>query len=313
VRAGHHDRDEEATLDTTEACSLLNAAGFRFAPPEVRVEPRDRRWAVLLPGDRMAWFPMDEAGRRRLTTERRVLRLLADRCSFRVPRVLFEADAGWDVRASVPGVCDPWGLYRRTRADRDLARRLGRAVGAVLAEQHRCAQRADVKGWLPEAPAWPEPAQWIGWRLPDVVTDTDLLKRIGCAIRRYENQAVATCDRVLIHGDIGFHNMAIDPHTAELVGIFDYDGAAWADRHHDFRYLVFDTTEENELESALAVYEPALGVRIERERIRLYNAVCAISYLAFRRGTPPEARSCGRTLDEDLRWVHKALLAIGIC
>jgi hypothetical protein len=23
-------------------------------------------------------------------------------------------------------------------------------------------------------------------------------------------------------------------------GLFDYEGAAWADRHHDFRYLAFD-------------------------------------------------------------------------
>ena len=265
-----------------------------------------------LPGDRMAWFPMDQVGRERLATERRVLRLLAARCSFRVPLVLLEAEAGWDVRRLVPGVCDPWGLYRRTRADRDLARRLARAVGTILAEQHDCAQRADVEGWLPGSPAWPEPAQWIRSRLPGVVKDADLLARIDRAIRRYESQAVAPCDRVLIHGDIGFHNMAIDPKTDELVGVFDYDAAAWADRHHDFRYLIFDTSEEDELESAIEVYEPALGVRIERERVLLYNAACAISYLAFRHGVPPEARSCGRTLDEDLHWVHKALRAIGV-
>jgi hypothetical protein len=29
--------------------------------------------------------------------------------------------------------------------------------------------------------------------------------------------------------------------------------------------------------------------------------------LAFRRGVPPDARSCGRTLAEDLQWVHRAL------
>jgi len=53
-------------------------------------------------------------------------------------------------------------------------------------------------------------------------------------------------------------------------------------------------------------------VRIDRSRVRLYNAACAISFLAFRRGVPPDARSCGRTLAEDLRWVRFALSSIGI-
>jgi hypothetical protein len=72
-------------------------------------------------------------------------------------------------------------------------------------------------------------------------------------------------------------------------GVFDYDSAAWADRHHDFRYLVFSFERE------------------DRRRIWLYNAACAASFLAFRRGVPPERKWCGRTLDEDLRWVRRAL------
>ena len=96
--------------------------------------------------------------------------------------------------------------------------------------------------------------------------------------------------------------------TSETVnGIFDYDSAAWADRHHDFRYLVFDFGEDNLLEAALSVYEPIVGRTIDVMRVKLYNAVCAFSFLAFRRGTPPYERSCGRTLDEDLRWANHAL------
>ena len=93
-------------------------------------------------------------------------------------------------------------------------------------------------------------------------------------------------------------------------GIFDYDGAAWADRHHDFRYLLFDVSREDMLDAALAVYEPATGRKLDRGRIRLYHAACAISYLAFRSGTRPEQKSCGRTLAEDLRWVRIALSKI---
>jgi len=33
------------------------------------------------------------------------------------------------------------------------------------------------------------------------------------------------------------------------------------------------------LDSALEVYEPATGQQISRDRVRLYNAACAISYV----------------------------------
>jgi hypothetical protein len=98
-----------------------------------------------------------------------------------------------------------------------------------------------------------------------------------------------------------------DPDTDAVNGVFDYDGAAWADRHHDFRYLLFDSDREDMLDAALAVYEPAIGRSLDCARIRLYNAACAVSYLAFRVGTPPEQKSCGRTLAEDLQWVHAAI------
>ena len=61
------------------------------------------------------------------------------------------------------------------------------------------------------------------------------------------------------------------------------------------------------LDAALTVYEPATGRTLDRDRIRLYNAACAITFLAFRSGTPPEQKSCGRTLAEDLCWVRMAL------
>src|SRR6516162_8424704 len=119
-------------------------------------------------------------------------------------------------------------------------------------------------------------------------------------IERYEVVPVGPEDRALIHGDVGLHNLALNPATDAVNGIFDYDSAAWADRHHDFRYLLFDEEREDMLDSALEVYEPATGLQINRDRVRLYNAACAISYLAFRIGTPPDQRSCGRTLSEDL-------------
>lgn len=64
--------------------------------------------------------------------------------------------------------------------------------------------------------------------------------------------------------------------------------------------IYFEAEREDMLDSALEVYEPATGLQISRDRVRLYNAACAISYLAFRIGTAPDQKSCGRTLSEDL-------------
>jgi aminoglycoside phosphotransferase (APT) family kinase protein len=113
-------------------------------------------------------------------------------------------------------------------------------------------------------------------------------------------------DRAPVRGDLGLHNLALGQADA-VNGVFDYDGAAWADRHHDFRYLLFDVGREDMLDAALRIYEPAVERSLERNRIRLYNVACSIGYLAFRAGVPPVQKSCGRTLVEDLQWVRTAL------
>ena len=298
-------------MDAEQVRMLLANAGFDAALHDAQIEERDGRWAVLLPNSRMAWFPMGPNGKQRLQAERRTLQLLALRCSFQAPRVLFVAEAGWDIRALVPGVCEPWALYERVQHDRPLARRIGRSLGGILAEQHTRVHVEDTAGWLPRRLRWPEPWEWIEDRLPHVVQDARLLRSIGRVLQRCREQESAETGGVLVHGDLGFHNIAVDPQTNAVQGVFDYDGAAWTDRHYDFRYLIFDQQGEDLLNAALEIYEPAVGVHLDRARIRLLNAACAISYLAFRCGTPPGVRSCGRTLAEDLRWVRHALRAVG--
>ncbi|HMI90241.1 MAG TPA: hypothetical protein VK509_02705, partial [Polyangiales bacterium] len=103
------------------------------------------------------------------------------------------------------------------------------------------------------------------------------------------------------------HNMAIDPQSHAVNGVFDYEGAAWADRHHDFQYLVFDFEGFELLDAALSVYRTRVDRPIHRERVLLYNAGCALSFLASRVGTRPEEHWCGRTLAEDLRWSRMAM------
>jgi hypothetical protein len=296
-----------AKLTPETATALLHAAGIACAAEDVQVIARDERWAVPIGGDRIAWFPASELGSTRLVIERRVLSLIAERCSFQAPRPLFVSPCGLDVRQMVPGQCDPWGLFHRCQVDPRLTQKIGRAIGAILVEQHTRIGEADVAGWLPQRASWPLAGDWIRERLPLVVDDDGFLRAMADVIERYEAVAIRADDRVLIHGDVGLHNLALDPESDTVNGIFDYDSAAWTDRHHDFRYLLFDVGREDMLDAALRVYESATGRPIDRNRVRLYNAACAISFLAFRAGTPADEKSCGRTLGEDVRWVRTAL------
>jgi len=290
--------------------AALAAAGFSVPPEDIRVEARDDRWLIRLPGPLLAWLAMSERGVERLRAERRVLRLIDTRCSFRVPRVLFESDEGdFDVREPVPGMTDAWAAYAALRDDPERAREIGAAVGALLAQQHSRIAATDVASWLPRRPEWPEPRAWIVERLSTVVDDARLIDRALAVIDDYENVPVEESDRALVHADLGLHNFALDPKTGALNGVFDYAAAAWADRHHDFRYLVFDLESRALLDAAVAAYEPVVGRVIRRERVLLYNAACAIGYLAYRAGRAPEERWCGRTLAEDLGWSRSAIAA----
>jgi aminoglycoside phosphotransferase (APT) family kinase protein len=292
-------------LDAEAAGAALARAGVAVPASSLAIERRDDRWLARLPDGRLAWFPASESGRRGLETESRVLRLLAERCAFRVPRVLLST-AEFELRDQVPGAADPWGLFERVKADPAFARRIGRSLGLMLADQHTAFAAVDVAGWLLRRTAWPFPAGKVRAALPGVVEDHSLLASIDRVLDRYEELSVGEDDRVLVHGDLGLHNIAVDPETGEVAGLFDYGDAAWTDRHHDFRYLLFGPGEDAMLDAAIATYEPIAGRTIDRARVALLNAVSAISFLADRAGHPPGARPAGRTLAEDLAWVRDA-------
>jgi Ser/Thr protein kinase RdoA (MazF antagonist) len=296
------------TQDAVSACEALAAAGFRYQSSLLRLELHDEKYLVRLPDQRLAWFAASRRGLEQLDVERRVLRLLEARCSFAAPRVLFESDDGeFDVRTMVPGSADPGITYRLIRNSTEHAVRIGAAVGAILAEQHQTIKVSDVSPWLAQLPSWPMPRTWVRERLPHVIDDVRLIARAEAVLDTYEQLVIDDADNALVHTDVGFHKLAIDAELHTVNGIFDYEGASWADRHHDFRYLVFASDRYDLFEAASSAYEAATGQPVRRDRVLLYNAACAISFLAFRDGKSAEELWCGRTLEDDLQWSRHAI------
>lgn len=200
-------------------------------------------------------------------------------------------------------------FLKQVRTDQRGAARTGAELGRILAEQHTCIPASEV-GWLERIPSWPQSAAIAN--LPKVMEDARLLARISRALEHRERFAVSRPDAVLVHGDLGAYNLAVNPATGEVQGVFDYGDAVFGDRHQDFKYLQFYGPEEQVmLDAAIKAYEGATRIILDRGRIRFFNAIGAIGFLGSRLGHAPEERWCGRTLDEDVEWTTTALEAAG--
>lgn len=270
------------------------------------VSMRDEIAVVELPKGELAFVAVSEAGRRRLVRERAVLGVLRGRVSFGVPEVVCVGDDADRRRAVAGAILGHDELFGGLAREPSRSRTLGRGVGGLIAELHGVDPSALVDV-LPARVSWPEPTPWIVERLPDVVEDPGLWRAIAEALAIFDAFEAPSSDRVLVHTDVGLHNLALDRETWAIHGIFDFDGAAIADRHWDLRHLCWPHDELATLHHAVEAYGDASGVALDRDRVLLYNAATAFTYLAFRRGVAPEARWCGRTLAEDLAWTRWAL------
>jgi aminoglycoside phosphotransferase (APT) family kinase protein len=292
-----------------DARVALQNAGLIQDQDSFEVWERQNRVAVPVPGDRLAWFPTNEDGLAQLLKERRILRLLERYCSFQAPRILYEDPTGWDLRTLIAGSVRPFELRERLQHDPQLARRFGEDLGRILADQHRSIPSTELQGWLPTKLNWPRVEDLP--HLSSVVDDPRLLARIEVALEQGVGE-LQDGRPVLVHADLGPHNIVVDPVSQRVRGIFDYDGAVFGDRHQDFTYMVLHQHEEPVLDGAVAIYEATTGQPINRDRVRLLNAVAAIGYLAFRHGRAPEEEWCGRTLAQDLAWTLAALTCAGL-
>jgi aminoglycoside phosphotransferase (APT) family kinase protein len=293
-------------IEAGDIVGKLSAAGV--AANVRKLESRKGRTIAHLDGGRIAWFPETPQGAASIAAERRILRLVETHCSFRAPRILHQDSEGWDLRSIVPGVPAP-SYLQQVRTDPAAAQRMGEALGRILADQHAIPS-IELSGWLGRIPPWPAPEDIAN--IPRVASNSVLLARIDRALDRRDAMQRELADPVLNHCDLGPWNLAVDPATGDLNGVFDYGDAFLGDRCHDFKYMQFYRPREQVmLEAAIAAYESETGLRLDRQRIRFFNAMEAIGFLGHRFGHAPEEDWCGRTLAEDLDWTNTALAAAG--
>lgn len=299
-------------MSPERAQAALEALGAPFRLDDIRLQLRDDRWYAFLPGHRLAVFPVSTVATARVARERAVLRALEERCSFHAPRVLAAApDGSCDLRSMVPGAHATFAVYARVRDDVANAERVGKALGNMIAELHTRVRATDLATPLPSVPEWPKSRAWIRERLPRVIDDPSLEAAADRVVATFEDsQPAGLSDRVLVHTDLGLHNISIDTDTLTVHGIFDWESACWSDRHLDFRHLLFGGDREPLFDATATVYEERTGHCVSRARVFLHNAALAITYLAFREGIAPEENWCGRTLAEDLRWTRTAIARV---
>ncbi|MEO8227833.1 MAG: aminoglycoside phosphotransferase family protein [Gemmatimonadota bacterium] len=298
-----------ANADAELLSESLASTGILVAACDLPVEASADFIRARLPDGRVGWLAVSPAGRMRLATEGRLLRVLARRTDLPVPRLAaVSANGDLQVRTLLEGVAGADALTAII-CDPARAARIGTELGLVLAQLHTRVIAADVANWLPHSPEWPESGEWIGRRLPEVTDDASLRADCMALIARVAAMKVDPADRVLVHGDLGVHNIVADASSLRVTGVFDWEAACWADRHIDFRYFVTAGSSQPLLDAAIAAYEPVTGRKISRARVREYNAAIAVTYLAFRVGVSAAQRWCGRTLAQDLAWTREALAA----
>jgi aminoglycoside phosphotransferase (APT) family kinase protein len=298
-----------------EIAARLNAVGRTVTPATLHIERREDRLLLQWPGDELAWMALDASGAARLAYEGRVLTKVRSCCTFTAPEERHRSlDGTLSIRCLVRGRVDLPAVHQRIHADPLFAAKLARWLGRAMAQLHACFANDAAPSWLARKVGWPMPHQWILERLPRVLGQQhSLLLPLQELLQRYYYCSPSLDDLVLVHTDLGLHNIVFDPSLSAPVGIIDFESAAFADRHHDFRYLPLDMVDTTLLDEAVQTYESLTQHKLERARILLYHAACACCYLAFRDGIAPETYWCGRTLEQDLAWTRDALAHLARC
>ncbi len=302
------------TVSTPEAIAqaLKNNLGLALKIDSILQRPD--RCIALLPNSQMAVLATSESGVQLMRSERKILQALAGKCSFQTPTVeKVSDDESVDLRNRVPGNTNFNDILRQLNKDPAIARQVTINIAAILAELHNCLDHQHARELASSHHNWPTSADWVRERLPHVVKDTAMLKQMYLYLDEFEVIRIDDQDRVLCHGDPGLHNLAFNADDLTINGIFDFEGATFNDPNWDLRYLIFGPTDFHYelLDIGIQSYLAHSDRLISKQRILFYNAISAITFLAYRKGIENDTRWCGRTFDEDLAWTQLAISKLG--
>ncbi len=271
---------------------------------------RDHRLMVFLENSRMAVIATDDEGISMMRDERSVLQALGDRTSFEVPKILeVSDDASIDLRAPVIGNTDYGNIINQAEASPELALKIARNMADVLAELHDCLDHAEqLKLNLPIT-KWPPSTAWVRERLPEIVKDNGLLADMEDCLAVFDRLDIPAEDRVLCHGDFSFYNLVFEGPDHRINGVFDFADACYNERAWDLHLLVYGDSDQHYalLDESIQRYRDVSGQQIKRDRVLLYNAIIALTFMASRKGVPDDETWCGRTYEQDIAWTTRAL------
>jgi len=260
------------------SAALHEHAGLTIAPESIKLEHRHGRWFARLKHDLLLFAAETPETAARLSREGNLLRMLAQRVPFAVPRV-HDIAPGLQLRSPVPGSPLAGNGRERDFAEQPQGTRLAAELGKALAHLHGAFTLEEAEGFgfsatepvLPPADALQEGLLRRPEYLGIAATADRLLARYG------ETRPAAT-DIVLVHGDIWGGNLAVDLETGALNGLFDFADAGLADRHLDLMYI--HSFGPAFAERVFRAYEEAGSAPVSRHRTALYHAIAAFAALA---------------------------------
>jgi aminoglycoside phosphotransferase len=291
-------------------CVALNrGTSLRLAPHDVVLAYYHWRWVAHLPGQRLAFVADTAHARQRLARERQLLQLLADRAHFQVPRIEWvDPHGNWDVRLKVPGDAGHWSgtHHQRIVEEPAIAHQIGKHMGEILAELHRVITLEEARQLAPLEPPLATPLERMRRHLAMGIEDATLKAQVREIFARFDALEIGTGEVVLVHGDLASQNVAFAPETSEVLGIYDFEDIACVDRHWDFKYVhAYPALFQHAL---LEAYQRCTGIAPDVQRITLYHALAALSFLAWRVDDPKtHDRLSGRDKAGAYRWVRQAV------
>ncbi len=212
---------------------------------ELRVVWRGWRWFVEPDDASFVGFLAAEPGWRKLRQEAFLLERLAA-ADLPVPAVAFEnEDLRLQVRDRIPGIVgqdverlcfgtarlpDAAARYGPDCPLTDRGKRLAEDLGPAVALLHRAVPVGEARamGFADREPAdWARVSSVLRTHAPDLISAVFHVQRWESDLPR---------ETGLTHGDLHLSNVAVDPDTGSLSGLFDFDAACLAHPYEDLKF-----------------------------------------------------------------------------